>query len=91
LYLPHRGNEKCYLHARYLLLPTCPVRTSYTARLKSCPDTKPKAAFQETLLNIKLTDDQVKKLDDVSALPPEYPGWMIPFQNMNRLADVPRV
>jgi hypothetical protein len=31
----------CYPLARYLLLPTCPVRTSFTARLKSCPDTKP--------------------------------------------------
>jgi aryl-alcohol dehydrogenase-like predicted oxidoreductase len=42
-------------------------------------------------VDIKLTADEMKKLDEVSALPPEYPGWMIPFQNMNRLADVPRV
>jgi aryl-alcohol dehydrogenase-like predicted oxidoreductase len=40
---------------------------------------------------ITLTEDEMKKLDEVSALPPEYPGWMIPFQNINRLADVPRV
>lgn len=40
--------------------------------------------------DFELTDDEMKKLDEVSALPPEYPGWMIPFQNMNRLADVPR-
>jgi hypothetical protein len=33
----------------------------------------------------------MQKLDEVSALPPEYPGWMIPFQNRVRLADVPRV
>jgi len=39
---------------------------------------------------ITLTEDEMKKLDEVSALPPEYPGWMIPFQNVNRLADVPR-
>jgi aryl-alcohol dehydrogenase-like predicted oxidoreductase len=39
---------------------------------------------------LKLTDDEVKRLDDVSALPPEYPGWMVPFQNANRLEDVPR-
>ncbi len=39
---------------------------------------------------IKLTEDEIKKLDEVSVLPPEYPGWMIPFQNLNRLADVPR-
>lgn len=41
--------------------------------------------------DLQLTEDEIKRLDEVSALPPEYPGWMIPFQNMNRLADVPRV
>jgi aryl-alcohol dehydrogenase-like predicted oxidoreductase len=40
---------------------------------------------------VTLTEDEIKKLDEVSALPPEYPGWMIPFQNVNRLADVPRI
>ena len=39
---------------------------------------------------LKLDASEIKKLDDVSALPPEYPGWMIPVQNANRLADVPR-
>jgi aryl-alcohol dehydrogenase-like predicted oxidoreductase len=39
---------------------------------------------------LKLTEDELKRLDDVSALPPEYPGWMVPFQNANRLEDVPR-
>jgi aryl-alcohol dehydrogenase-like predicted oxidoreductase len=42
-------------------------------------------------VDLQLTPDDLKKLDEVSALPPEYPGWMIPFQNMNRLADVPRI
>jgi aryl-alcohol dehydrogenase-like predicted oxidoreductase len=41
-------------------------------------------------VELKLTPDEIKQLDDVSVLPPEYPGWMVPFQNMNRLADVPR-
>lgn len=41
-------------------------------------------------VDAKLTADEMKQLDEVSALPPEYPGWMVPFQNMNRLADVPR-
>ena len=41
-------------------------------------------------VDIQLTNEEMKQLDDVSALPPEYPGWMIPFQNMNRLSDVPR-
>jgi hypothetical protein len=37
-----------------------------------------------------LSVDEMKTLDEVSALPPEYPGWMVPFQNTNRLEDVPR-
>jgi aryl-alcohol dehydrogenase-like predicted oxidoreductase len=41
-------------------------------------------------VSLQLTEDDMVKLDEVSALPPEYPGWMIPFQNLNRLADVPR-
>ena len=40
---------------------------------------------------LQLSADEIRQLDEVSALPPEYPGWMIPFQNVNRLADVPRV
>ena len=39
---------------------------------------------------LTLTADEMKQLDEASALPPEYPGWMVPFQNANRLADVPR-
>ena len=48
--------------------------------------------LQENLaaVEVQLTAEELKQLDEVSALPPEYPGWMIPFQNMNRLADVPR-
>jgi aryl-alcohol dehydrogenase-like predicted oxidoreductase len=42
-------------------------------------------------VDLQLTEDEMQKLDEVSALPPEYPGWMIPFQNRIRLADVPRV
>jgi aryl-alcohol dehydrogenase-like predicted oxidoreductase len=36
-------------------------------------------------VDLKLTDDELKQLDDVSALPPEYPGWMLPFQSSDRL------
>jgi aryl-alcohol dehydrogenase-like predicted oxidoreductase len=36
-------------------------------------------------IDLKLTDDELKQLDDVSALPPEYPGWMLPFQSADRL------
>jgi aryl-alcohol dehydrogenase-like predicted oxidoreductase len=41
-------------------------------------------------VDVQLTAEETKQLDEVSALPPEYPGWMVPFQNVNRLADVPR-
>jgi aryl-alcohol dehydrogenase-like predicted oxidoreductase len=40
--------------------------------------------------DLKLTAEELQKLDEVSALPPEYPGWMVATQNRNRLADVPR-
>ena len=42
-------------------------------------------------VDLKLTADEIKKLNEVSALPPEYPGWMLPFQGSNRLAPTPRV
>jgi len=32
-------------------------------------------------VEVKLSAEQVKLLDDASALPPEYPGWMVDFQN----------
>ena len=41
-------------------------------------------------VELKLTEDEMKRLDEVSALPPEYPGWMLPFQNASRLKVVPR-
>jgi len=41
-------------------------------------------------VELELSEEEIRRLDEVSALPPEYPGWMIPFQNVNRLADVPR-
>jgi aryl-alcohol dehydrogenase-like predicted oxidoreductase len=36
-------------------------------------------------VDVKLTEDEIKRLDEVSALPPEYPGWMLPRQSANRL------
>ncbi len=41
-------------------------------------------------VDLKLTADELKQLDEVSALPPEYPGWMLPFQGGNRLEPVVR-
>ena len=36
-------------------------------------------------VELKLAPDELKQLDEVSALPPEYPGWMLPFQGAQRL------
>jgi aryl-alcohol dehydrogenase-like predicted oxidoreductase len=35
-------------------------------------------------VELKLTEEEIKRLDDVSDLPPEYPGWMLPFQGADR-------
>jgi aryl-alcohol dehydrogenase-like predicted oxidoreductase len=35
-------------------------------------------------VDVKLTPDEIKQLDEVSAIPPEYPGWMVAFQGANR-------
>ena len=34
---------------------------------------------------LPLTQDELRQLDEVSALPPEYPGWVLPFQGADRL------
>jgi aryl-alcohol dehydrogenase-like predicted oxidoreductase len=36
-------------------------------------------------VDIKLTPAELKQLDEVSTLPPEYPGWMLQAQGSNRL------
>ena len=36
-------------------------------------------------VDIKLSEAEIKTLDSVSELPPEYPGWMIPFQGSDRV------
>jgi aryl-alcohol dehydrogenase-like predicted oxidoreductase len=41
-------------------------------------------------VDLKLSEDEMKQLDEVSALPLEYPGWMLPFQDANRLKPAPR-
>jgi aryl-alcohol dehydrogenase-like predicted oxidoreductase len=42
-------------------------------------------------VELKLTPDELTRLDDVSTLPPEYPGWMLPFQGSDRLEPVDRL
>ena len=41
-------------------------------------------------VDLRLSAEEMKQLDEVSALPPEYPGWMLPFQGATRLGPVPR-
>src|SRR6204780_4470924 len=41
-------------------------------------------------VELKLTQDELRQLDEVSVLPPEYPGWMLPFQGADRLEPVDR-
>jgi len=37
-------------------------------------------------VDVKLTADELAKLDEVSKLTPEYPGWMLEFQGDDRKA-----
>ena len=48
--------------------------------------------LQDNLAAVELTisPDELRQLDEVSALPPEYPGWVLPFQGADRLAPVDR-
>src|SRR3979490_2172562 len=41
-------------------------------------------------VELTLTQDELRQLDEVSALPPEYPGWVLPFQGADRLEVVDR-
>jgi aryl-alcohol dehydrogenase-like predicted oxidoreductase len=36
-------------------------------------------------IRVRLDDAEMKQLDEVSALPPEYPGWMLAYQSQARL------
>jgi aryl-alcohol dehydrogenase-like predicted oxidoreductase len=38
-------------------------------------------------VELRLTEDEITLLDKVSALPPEYPGWMLPVQSAGRLGE----
>lgn len=58
-----------------------PVVTSVIIGAKRVDQLKDNLAAAD----LQLTPDDMKQLDAVSALPPEYPGWMLPFQTANRL------
>jgi aryl-alcohol dehydrogenase-like predicted oxidoreductase len=42
-------------------------------------------------VDVKLAQEHVKLLDEASALPPEYPGWMVDFQNTRDPRGVARM
>jgi aryl-alcohol dehydrogenase-like predicted oxidoreductase len=41
-------------------------------------------------VELTLTQDELRRLDEVSTLSPEYPGWVLPFQGADRLEPVDR-
>jgi diketogulonate reductase-like aldo/keto reductase len=67
-------------------LLTRPVVTSVILGAKRLDQLQDNLAAVE----LKLSEDEITQLDEVSALPPEYPGWMLPFQSGDRLGDAPR-
>src|SRR5580658_1856906 len=48
--------------------------------------------LQDNLAAVELTlsQDELRQLNEVSALPPEYPGWALPFQGADRLGPKDR-
>jgi aryl-alcohol dehydrogenase-like predicted oxidoreductase len=38
-------------------------------------------------VKLSLSPEELAKLDEVSALPPEYPGWMVSFQQRDRFVE----
>ncbi len=37
--------------------------------------------------DVELSEDELARLDEVSELTPEYPGWMVEVQGRNRLPE----
>src|SRR2546430_5190133 len=67
-------------------LLTKPVVTSVIIGAKRVSQLQDNLAAVE----FKLTEDEIRQLDEVSALPPEYLDWMIPFQNADRWGTAER-
>jgi aryl-alcohol dehydrogenase-like predicted oxidoreductase len=63
-----------------------PVVTSVIIGAKRLDQLKDNLAAVE----LTLTQNDLRQLDEVSALPPEYPGWVLPFQGADRLEPVDR-
>jgi aryl-alcohol dehydrogenase-like predicted oxidoreductase len=60
---------------------TKPVVTSVIIGAKRVDQLQDNLAAVE----LALTQDELRQLDEVSALPREYPGWVLPFQGADRL------
>jgi aryl-alcohol dehydrogenase-like predicted oxidoreductase len=63
-----------------------PVVTSVIIGAKSLDQLKDNLGAAD----LKLSPEEIKQLDEVSTLPLEYPGWMLPFQDANRRQPAPR-
>jgi aryl-alcohol dehydrogenase-like predicted oxidoreductase len=63
-----------------------PVVTSVIIGAKRLDQLRDNLAAAE----LTLTEDELRQLDEVSALAPEYPGWVLPFQGADRLGPVDR-
>jgi len=68
-------------------LLSTPVVTSIIVGAKRCDQLQDSLAA----LELTLSRDDVSQLNQVSALAPEYPGWMLPFQGADRLEPVDRL
>lgn len=63
-----------------------PVVTSVIIGAKRLDQLRDNLAAEE----LNLSEDEIKILDEVSTLPLEYPGWMLPFQGADRLGEAVR-
>jgi aryl-alcohol dehydrogenase-like predicted oxidoreductase len=61
-----------------------PLVTSVLMGAKSMDQPKDNLAA----IHLKLTQDELKSLDEVSELPSEYPEWMLAAQGADRLGPV---
>ncbi len=67
-------------------LLTRPVVTSIILGAKRLDQLQDNLAAVE----LKLSDDEIEQLDRVSALPPEYPAWMLSVQEVGRTGKTER-
>src|SRR6202522_3579013 len=79
-----RGCSPARLSIAWLLAK--PVVTSVIIGAKRLDQLQDNLAAAELIL----TQDELRQLDEVSVLPPEYPGWVLPFQGADRREPVDR-